>query len=85
MPSGDPVAKIYDPIPSSIYPRTASGYGKKLTSSCRVKYSDGSTRRVYVTCYSNAGTAWVVINKRHVVLSDGLLMDLPIIIDERGN
>ena len=39
--------------------QTASGYGKALTSSRCVKLPDGRERRVYVTCYSNAGTAWI--------------------------
>jgi hypothetical protein len=37
--------------------RTASGYGAKLPSRWIAKTPDG-IRRVYVTIYSNAGTAW---------------------------
>lgn len=38
---------------------TASGYGRRLTSSNKVRLPDGRTRRVYVTQFSNAGTAWI--------------------------
>lgn len=41
---------------------TASGYGRKLTSSKVVQLSDGRVRRVYITCFSNAGSAWVTVN-----------------------
>lgn len=39
--------------------QTASGYGRALTTSRYVKLPDGRMRRVYVTQYSNAGTAWI--------------------------
>lgn len=37
---------------------TASGYGRKLTTRHMVKY-EGKWRRVYVACFSNAGTAYI--------------------------
>ena len=49
---------------------TASGYGRKLTSSKMVRLSDGRTRRVYVTCFSNSGTAWVNIGGEHYIVRD---------------
>lgn len=42
--------------------QTASGYGSKLTSSRCVVLPDGRVRRIYVTCWSNAGTAWIVLD-----------------------
>lgn len=39
--------------------QTASGYGRKLTSTRIVVLPDGRERRVYVTCFSNSGTAWI--------------------------
>jgi hypothetical protein len=39
--------------------QTASGYGRKLTSSKMVFWA-GRWRRVYVCCYSNAGTAYIM-------------------------
>jgi hypothetical protein len=39
--------------------QTASGYGRKLTTTHRVKV-DGRWHRVYVCQYSNAGTAYIV-------------------------
>ena len=48
--------------------QTRSGYGAKLTSS-RKAFVDGKWRRVYVTCYGNAGTAWVLVNGERVIVS----------------
>lgn len=48
--------------------QTASGYGRKLASPICVKTDDGKVRRVYVTCYSNSGTAWVRYNNRDFVM-----------------
>ena len=42
--------------------QTASGYGGKLTSARCVVLPDGRVRRVYVTCFSNSGTAWIVLD-----------------------
>lgn len=49
---------------------TATGYGGKLRSSRCVRTSDGKLRRIYITCYSNIGTAWIVVNGRHVIVSE---------------
>lgn len=40
---------------------TASGYGPKIPSS-RQLFVAGRWRRVYVAQYSNAGTAYVIVN-----------------------
>jgi hypothetical protein len=50
--------------------QTASGYGSKLTSSRCVKLPDGTLRRVYITCYSNAGSAWITIKGKKLYLRD---------------
>lgn len=48
--------------------QTATGYGSKLTSSRCVKLPNGQIRRIYISCYSNIGTAWIVLNgELHVV------------------
>lgn len=54
----------------SPYSRTASGYGSKLPTSKMIRLADGKWRRVYVCCYSNAGSAYIVLNGRNVLLSD---------------
>lgn len=41
--------------------RDASGYGRAIPTNYAVKCSDRRTRRVYVYCYSNSGTAYVKI------------------------
>ena len=46
---------------------TASGYGAKIPSSRMVRVGK-RWHRVYVTCYSNAGTAWIVLNKQRVII-----------------
>ena len=48
--------------------QTASGYGSKLTSSRCVVLPDGRVRRIYVTCYSNVGSAWITLSGRKLFL-----------------
>jgi hypothetical protein len=48
--------------------QTASGYGAKLTSSRCVRLPDGRVRRVYVTQYSNAGSAWIMLDGKKLLL-----------------
>lgn len=42
--------------------QTASGYGRKLISPRCVKLPDGRERRIYITCFSNSGSAWITLN-----------------------
>ena len=48
--------------------QTASGYGAKLTSRRVVRFPDGRERRVYITQYSNAGSAWIRHNGERLYL-----------------
>jgi hypothetical protein len=48
--------------------QTQSGYGTKLASSRCVKLPDGRIRRVYVTCYSNSGTAWINLDGKRLIV-----------------
>jgi hypothetical protein len=48
--------------------QTSSGYGAKLTSTRCVKLADGRVRRVYITCYSNAGSAWITLDRERFYL-----------------
>ena len=48
--------------------QTASGYGKRLTSREIAKLADGRTRRVYITQYSNAGSAWILLDGKKLFL-----------------
>jgi hypothetical protein len=43
------------------YGRRADGYGGKIPTRYRVRV-DGRWRRVYVACWSNSGTAYIVRN-----------------------
>lgn len=48
--------------------QTRSGYGSKITSSRCVKLPDGRQRRIYVTIWSNAGTAWIILNNEKLIV-----------------
>ena len=41
--------------------QTASGYGRKLTTEWKVKYS-GRLRRIYCCCFSNSGSLYIIVN-----------------------
>lgn len=47
---------------------TASGYGAKIPTSRKV-HVKGRWRRVYYTCYSNAGTCWIVVDGHKVLVA----------------
>lgn len=51
--------------------QTASGYGRKLTSARCVRLPDGRVRRIYITCFSNAGSAWITLAGKTLYLRDG--------------
>lgn len=46
----------------------ADGYGSKIATDRKARLPDGRLRRVYATCWSNAATLWVVLNKERVYL-----------------
>ena len=45
--------------------QTASGYGKKLTSSYKIHF-EGKLHRLYVTCYSNSGSHWFITKGKKI-------------------
>ena len=47
--------------PEPRYGRNASGYGRKIPTRYLIRWH-GRWRRVYVACFGNAGTPYVVIN-----------------------
>lgn len=49
---------------------TASGYGSRLRSARCVQLPDGRIRRVYVTQWSNAGTAWIRLDGVRRIVRD---------------
>lgn len=50
---------------------TASGYGRKLTSTRMIRiHSETRWRRVYIVCFSNAGTAYVLVQRQPRYLRD---------------
>ncbi len=49
--------------------QTASGYGSRLNSGRSVRLQDGRVRRIYITQYSNAGTAWITLDRKLWVVS----------------
>lgn len=50
--------------------QTASGYGSRLTSPRVAVLPGGHHRRIYVTRWANAGTAWVVVARERVLLRE---------------
>ena len=49
------------------YGHTVSGYGGKIPTRHMIRYA-GRWRRVYVMCYSNSGTAYVIVNGANLAL-----------------
>lgn len=45
--------------------QTASGYGARLNSGYEIEYA-GRVYRVYVTCYSNSGSAWFMTKGKRI-------------------
>lgn len=50
--------------------QTATGYGSKLTSRHCVRLESGRTYRVYVTCFSNSGSAWIMQRGQKLFVRD---------------
>jgi len=48
--------------------RSRTGYGNKLGTSWEIQLRDLKWRRVYVIQWSNAGTAYIIVNKKNVYL-----------------
>lgn len=44
---------------------TATGYGRRLNSGLKIHF-EGRLRRIYVTCYGNAGSSWFIIKGRRI-------------------
>ena len=53
--------------PAPKYGRNVDGYGKKIPSAAMYKIKN-RWRRVYVTLYSNAGSAWVIVGGKKLYL-----------------
>ena len=49
------------------YGQGVMGYGRKIATNRMLKVL-GRWRRVYVTIFSNSGTSWVVIDKKHYIV-----------------
>lgn len=65
-----PYTVVDDPLPWQRAGRqqTASGYGRKLTTTRVVITPDGRRHRVYLTIYSNSGTCWIVLHRQSFVI-----------------
>ena len=53
---------------------TATGYGAKIPSRWLVELPDGRKRRLYITQFSNAGSAWFLAGGVRVYVSDADLL-----------
>jgi hypothetical protein len=47
---------------------TASGYGRRLNSGLKIDF-EGRLYRIYITIFSNAGTAWFIVKGRRITVS----------------
>lgn len=48
--------------------QTASGYGRKLTTSRKISFC-GKVYRLYCTCFSNSGSVWFKANGRTIYVN----------------
>lgn len=48
--------------------QTSSGYGGKLNSGRKIRLASGRTYRVYVMCYSNSGTAYILSKQERIIV-----------------
>jgi hypothetical protein len=46
---------------------TATGYGKKLTTTWKINLN-GRLYRIYCTCYSNNGSAWIKVRGEKIFI-----------------
>ncbi len=68
----DSVVSVTVDVVAPNYGRDPSGYGRKIPTRYRLRMADGRTRRVYVVCYSNSGTSYVVVNGEPAYLSSDI-------------
>ncbi|EFV7170024.1 hypothetical protein EAMBIBNC_00009 [Citrobacter phage BSwM KMM4] len=47
--------------------KTATGYGKKIPTSWKVRYL-GKLRRIYQDVYSNSGVSYIIVNGKKLYL-----------------
>lgn len=67
MLSFDKLNKEQVKIRTTNYGRTQSGYGSKIPTDYMVRYLQ-RWRRVYVTQYSNAGSAYIIVGGQKVFI-----------------
>ena len=58
------------------YGMTVSGYGGKVPTAYRIKFTDNRIRRVYAMIYGNSGSAFVIVNGITVFLDSDIEHDL---------
>lgn len=59
--TADQVSRVVIDDHEPTYGHNVDGYGRKIPTAYRLVCTDGRTRRVYVVCFSNSGSAYVVI------------------------
>jgi hypothetical protein len=58
------------------YGNTVSGYGGKVPTVYRIKFTDNRIRRVYAMIYGNSGSVYVIVNGKDVFLHSDIEHDL---------
>lgn len=58
-------------IRENTYPRNpyATGYGMRIPTNIKVRIFDNKWRRVYVVCYSNIGTSYIMYKGERVIVN----------------
>ena len=66
---------IYAPMPWHLagLTYTASGYGAKIPSRWMAVCRDGRKRRIYVVCYSNAASMFIVLGGKKTIIPETVL------------
>ena len=76
--NGQPFYKLYTDVNDLVYApldwqmrglqQTATGYGRKLTTPNKINF-EGKLYRIYLTQYSNVGSAWFLVRGRKIFVS----------------
>lgn len=61
---------LYAPLPwqRKGLTQTATGYGAKLTTPNKINF-EGKLYRLYLTCYSNAGSVWFTVKGNKIFVN----------------
>jgi hypothetical protein len=70
------VIELFRDNRAPVYGNTVSGYGGKVPTVYRIKFSDNSIRRVYAMIYGNSSSVYVMINAQVTFIDSDIEHDL---------